>query len=74
MQLYKGLQKIIPERIQYCIQQMCTIFFKYVCKQSHEKKNPDYDVNKKNHFLKIKKNHKAQNQILQARVRDELRQ
>ena len=32
MQLYKGLQKIIPKRIQHCIQQMCTSFFKYICK------------------------------------------
>ena len=49
MQLYKGFKKIIPERIQYCIQKVCTNFFKY-------------DVNKKNRILKIKKNHKAQNQ------------
>ena len=40
---------------------MCTNFFKYVC-------------NKKNLILRIKKNHKAQNQFAQTRVRDELGQ
>ena len=50
MQLYKGLQKVIPKRIQYCIH-------KYVQISLHK------FVNKKNLILKIKKYHKVQNQF-----------
>ena len=50
MQLYKGLQKVIPKRIQYCI---------HKCVQISLHKF----VNKKNLILKIKKYHKVQNQF-----------